>query len=148
MIYSSHGKKFGGASAPQTPTCLWPWVAKYVHCYYCKATAKTTEISLRECSAYRQIHQSGGEREGPHSTHNDWISRNCTHTLNAVSRLAECVCTDCLLADMSVWYYGYLGAILQSEMHGGNQHTWILVKIFTVPPWKYTRPYLIGNKDC
>ena len=39
-------------------------VAKQIHCYYCTATAVTTEIPLKECSAYGQIDQGGGaERE-------------------------------------------------------------------------------------
>ena len=31
----------------------------------CRNTTKTTEVLLKECSAYRQIDQGGGEREEP-----------------------------------------------------------------------------------
>ena len=34
--------------------------------YMYRATAVTTEIPLKECSAYGQIDQGGGEREEPH----------------------------------------------------------------------------------
>ena len=34
--------------------------------YMYRATAVTTDIPLKECSAYGQIDQGGGEREEPH----------------------------------------------------------------------------------
>ena len=34
--------------------------------YMYRATAVTTEIPLKECSAYGQIDQGGDEREEPH----------------------------------------------------------------------------------
>ena len=38
------------------------WVHKDIPCHYCRPTAVTTEIPLKECSAYGQIDQGGGEK--------------------------------------------------------------------------------------
>ena len=35
-------------------------------CCHCRATTKTADIPLKECSAYGQIDQGSGEREEPH----------------------------------------------------------------------------------
>jgi len=52
-------------------------ICKQIHCDYCRTTAKTTEIPLKECSAYGQIDQGGGEyggREGPFHSGNLRVS--------------------------------------------------------------------------
>ena len=147
MIYSSHGKNWGVLQHPKHPLVYGLGLLSMYIVIIVRPLLKPLRFlwgSVQPTDRFTRVVVRGRNPTAPTMTEYQEIA----HTLNAVSRLAECVCTDCLLAGMSVWYYGYLGAILQSEMHGGNQHAWILVKIFTVPPWKYTRPYLIGNKDC
>ena len=79
MIYSSHRKNLG--VHPQAPTCLYmPWVAKYVNrciVIIVGPLLKPLEIPFKECSAYGQIDQGGGEyggREGPFHSGNLRVS--------------------------------------------------------------------------